>query len=90
MPTLICIGLYRLFFYANESRELRHIQVEAAEKEAKFWLEPLELSWNEGFQSRELKQIERHLRDNMSYLIACWNSFFGGAPDDEQQTTLPG
>ncbi|MDX2074794.1 MAG: DUF4160 domain-containing protein [bacterium] len=77
MPTVMQIGAYRFFFYSNENDEPRHIHIKSAENEAKYWLEPLELAWNYGFNSRELKQIERHLHDNMSYVIESWDNFFG-------------
>ena len=69
MPTVMRIGQFRFFFYSNENDEPRHVHMKAAENEAKYWLEPLEMSWNKGFNTRELKQIERHLQDNLAYLI---------------------
>ncbi|MEO8610931.1 MAG: DUF4160 domain-containing protein [Chloroflexota bacterium] len=83
MPTVIRIGLYRFFFYSNENDEPRHIHVKAAENEAKFWLDPIELEWNEGFNNRQLKQIERHIQDNQSYIIEIWDEFFGEQDNDE-------
>jgi hypothetical protein len=85
MPTVMRIGRFRFFFYANENDEPRHVHVKAAENEAKYWLNPLELSWNEGFNTRDLKQIERHLKDNLTYLIEAWDEFFGGFGDDETE-----
>jgi hypothetical protein len=85
MPTAMRIGPFRFFFYSNENDEPHHIHVRAAENEAKYWLEPLELSWNHGFNTRQLKQIERHLQDNLAYLIEAWDEFFGVADDDETE-----
>jgi len=85
MPTVMRIGPFRFFFYSNENDEPRHIHIRAAENEAKYWIEPIELSWNHGFNSRELKQIERHLQDNLAYLIESWDEFFGGSGDDETE-----
>jgi hypothetical protein len=54
MPTVMRIGGFRFFFYSNENDEPRHIHVKDADHEAKYWLEPLELAWNRGFNTREL------------------------------------
>ena len=82
MPTVMHIGRFRFFFYSNENDEPRHVHVKAAENEAKYWLDSPELSWNHGFNTRELTQIERHLRDNLAYLIEAWDEFFGAADDE--------
>jgi hypothetical protein len=36
MPTVMRIGRFRFFFYANENDEPHHIHVKAAENEAKY------------------------------------------------------
>jgi len=77
MPTIMQIGPYRFFFYANENDEPRHVHIRNAENEAKYWLEPVELAYNYGYNSRELKRIEQHINDNMAYLIEVWDTFFG-------------
>jgi len=84
MPTVMQIGAFRFFFYSNENDEPRHIHIKSAENQAKYWLEPLEFAWNYGFNSRELKQIERHLADNMAYLMESWDNFFG-VNDDKSE-----
>jgi hypothetical protein len=43
------------------------------------------MAWNQGFNTRELKQIERHLQDNLAYLIEVWDEFFGVSDDDETE-----
>jgi hypothetical protein len=77
MPTVMRIGPYRFFFYSNEGDEPRHIHIQAADSEAKFWLDPLDLEWNHGFNERQIRQIERHIRDNLAYLMEAWDEFFG-------------
>ena len=76
MPTVLRIGPYRFFFYADERQEPPHIHVIAAEKEAKYWLEPLELSWNDGFRSGELKEIELLIMANLNLILEPWHVFF--------------
>lgn len=76
MPTVMRIGPYRFFFYSNENDEPKHVHVRADDNEAKFWLEPLQLAWNRGFNERKLKQIERHIQDNLAYIIEAWEEYF--------------
>jgi hypothetical protein len=53
MPTVLRIGPYRFYFWANESQEPPHIHVESAEREAKYWLAPVAFCSNKGFRSGE-------------------------------------
>jgi Domain of unknown function (DUF4160) len=76
MPTVFVINGFRFFFYSNENDEPVHIHVEKAEDAAKFWLNPVELEYNYGFSSRELKQIESIVKQNSNTLIAKWNEYF--------------
>ena len=76
MPTVLRIGPYRFYFWANESQEPPHIHVASAEREAKYWLVPVALSWNEGFRSGELKEIEELLRLHLELLLEAWHDFF--------------
>jgi len=50
MPTVLRIGRFRFYFFSNEREEPAHIHVKAAEDEAKFWLDPMELAANYGFR----------------------------------------
>ena len=50
MPTVKGIpGPYRLFFYSFDCDEPRHVHVRRERMVCKFWLEPIVLSFNEGF-----------------------------------------
>lgn len=77
MPTVMRIGPYRFFFYSNEGNEPPHVHVRSGDGEAKYWLESLELAWSRGFNERQLRQIERHIRDNLAYLVEAWDEYFG-------------
>ncbi len=77
MPTVLRVGRYRFFFYSNEGREPPHIHVKAARNEAKFWLNPVELVANYGFNGRELNEVERLVVQHRSDLIEAWNEHFG-------------
>ncbi len=77
MPTVLRVGAYRFFFYSNENAEPRHIHVRASDEEAKYWLDPVTLVWNRGFNERQLRQIEQIIRDNRVSLLTAWDEFFG-------------
>jgi hypothetical protein len=76
MPTVLRIGPYRFYFWADERQEPPHIHIAAAENEAKYWLIPFERSWNRGFRSGELKEIERLIEANLELLKEAWHEFF--------------
>jgi len=78
MPTVLRIGPYRFFFYADERQEPPHIHVVAAGKEAKYWLSPVRRAWNQEFRSGELKEIESIVAVNLNLFQEAWNDFFNG------------
>lgn len=49
MPVILRIGRYRFFFFSNESNEPAHIHVRASGDEAKYWLDPVQVAANHGF-----------------------------------------
>jgi hypothetical protein len=77
MPTVLRIGRFRFFFYSNEGQEPPHIHVRAGEGEAKFWLDPILLAANYGFNGRELNEIERLVELHEAGLREAWNEHFG-------------
>jgi len=44
---------------------------------AKFWLEPVQLAKNIGFNSAEIKKIEKLIIDNEIKLKEAWYGYFG-------------
>jgi hypothetical protein len=73
MPTVLRVGRYRFFFFSNEGIEPPHIHVKAGGDEAKYWLEPISLVVNYGFNARELGQIERIVAEHVDQLLEAWN-----------------
>jgi len=47
MPTVLNIDGYRFFFYSRENGEPPHIHVEYGDKLAKYWLDPLDLPYQD-------------------------------------------
>ena len=73
MPTVLRVKGYRIGFYSSEPDEPAHVHVQKAGNEAKFWLGPVQLSWNKGFREAELREIARILATHEAELIESWN-----------------
>ncbi|MHB0972429.1 MAG: DUF4160 domain-containing protein [Thermoanaerobaculia bacterium] len=76
MPTVLREGPYRLHFYSNEQGEPAHIHVSRDQATAKFWLKPVRLGYNFGFNARDLRAIEGIISGNERALVEAWNGFF--------------
>jgi Domain of unknown function (DUF4160) len=76
MPVVLFVNGFRFFFFSNENEEPIHIHVEKGDAAAKFWLNPLELEYNFGFSSRELRQIKELTEMNRLLFIQKWNEYF--------------
>jgi len=76
MPVVLFINGFRDFFFSNENDEPVHIHVEKADATAKFWLNPIELVYNFGFSSRELRQIKELTEKNIELFLKKWNEYF--------------
>ena len=77
MPTVLRSGRYRFFFYSNEGNEPPHTHVKAGGDEAKFWLDPIALAANHGFNGRELGEIEQLIRQHQVELLEAWHEHLG-------------
>jgi len=77
MPTVMKSGPYRFFFYAGDRDEPRHIHVERDDKVAKYWLSPVRLHSNGGFNRLELSRIRTIIEQNHEQLLEAWNGYFG-------------
>jgi hypothetical protein len=77
MPTVLCSGPYRIYFFSHEPNEPPHVHIDRDESSAKFWLVPVEMVRNLGFSRRELAELERLVMQNQPLLLEAWNEFFG-------------
>jgi hypothetical protein len=50
-----------------------HIHVENA---GKFWLQPVELAWAVGYNSRELRQLRELVEENVVEFLEKWHEHF--------------
>jgi hypothetical protein len=79
MPVILRFRGYVFFFYSNEGNPLEpvHIHVRNAESEAKFWLEPdISLARNDGFNSKELKEIFVIVETHRMQFTEAWYDYF--------------
>lgn len=77
MPVVLRSGPYRFYFYSHEPNEPPHVHVDRDNLSAKFWLNPVGLARNLGFNARELRQLERLVASNQAMLMEAWNGYFG-------------
>jgi hypothetical protein len=73
MPVVLRIGRYRFFFFSNEGQESPHIHVRAGGDEAKFWLDPVQLAANYGFNTSDINQIEQLVEEHRDDLLEAWH-----------------
>ena len=76
MPTVLYIGGYRFFFYANENSEPHHIHVQRERFLAKFWLRPVSLASSVGFPAQELHKLLELVTANQKTFVEAWDEFF--------------
>lgn len=74
MQTVLRVESYRVHFYSHEPNEPPHVHVDRDDQSAKFWLDSVALARNLGFSPRELRRIERILRERESDLLEAWVS----------------
>lgn len=71
------IGPYRLFFYSADGNEPPHIHIAREGRVAKFWLDPVRLAGSGGYTRRDLRELDRLVRDNRTALLDAWHDYFG-------------
>lgn len=58
---------WKVSFYSYDLCERRHVHVSRENAECKFWIEPaIQLAWNRGFASHELRDILRVIEANLA------------------------
>jgi len=76
MPTVLCIGPYRFYFYSHEPNEPAHVHVDRDNLSAKFWIDPVQLARNFGFSPKDLRIIENMVVEHQLELQEKWNGYF--------------
>lgn len=76
-PTVFRSGPFRFYFFSREEPR-RHVHVQCAGGEAKFWIEPtIELAANEGLRTRQLAAARRLIEEHLHEIRAAWQAHFG-------------
>jgi hypothetical protein len=78
VPTVLRAGPYRFGFYALDRDEPRHVHVWRDNGEAKFWLDPVRYDGSRHFNERELRRIERLVREYAASIREQWDEYFSG------------
>lgn len=76
MPTVLRVDGYRFFFFSNEGNEPVHIHVESGDGYCKYWLNPVLLAYNTGFNSTELNKIRKLVEEHSPFIENSWNEYF--------------
>lgn len=77
MPVVLRVGpVYRFYFYSADSGEPRHVHIDRDRQRAKFWLDPISLAFNRGFQQSELRAIRKIVDDHQDTLRREWDAYF--------------
>jgi len=69
MPTVLRTGPYRFYFYSHEPNEPPHVHVDRDNLSAKFWLNPVSLARNLGFNARELRRLQSLVTEHQTELL---------------------
>jgi hypothetical protein len=77
MPTVLRSGPYRFYFYSHEPNEPPHVHADRDDRSTKFWLEPVALARNFGFNARELGVLQKIIAANQELLLEAWHGYFG-------------
>jgi hypothetical protein len=78
MPTVRGIlGPYRFFFYSFDCNEPLHVHVQRERRLCKFWLEPVVLSFNDGFPPAELNRIRKLIFKHLERIMEAWDEHCG-------------
>jgi Domain of unknown function (DUF4160) len=77
MPTLLRVGPYRFYFYSHEVNEPPHVHVDRDALSAKFWMNPVALAHNFGFNARELRKLQSLVIEQRLEFLEAWNGYFG-------------
>lgn len=80
MPTVLRSGPYRFYFYSHDLiHESPHVHVDRDDLSAKFWLKPVALASNLGFNASELRKIEKIVSEQQAELLERWSKEYGRA-----------
>ena len=59
--------------------EPAHVHVDRDKLSAKFWINPVALARNLGFNARELRRLQALVIEHQTEFLEAWNEYFGPA-----------
>ena len=77
MPTIFRYKGFRFHFFSDEGTEPPHVHIRRAEDSCKFWLDPVELVYNDGMRSHEITELEGVVHEHRSEFLRKWHEYFG-------------
>lgn len=77
MPTVMTDGPYSFIFFSSDRGEPIHIHVKRDDQLVKFWLNPVAMAKNRGFNLHELGQIAKLVVKHEQTLMEAWHDYFG-------------
>jgi hypothetical protein len=74
MPVVLRMKGYKFLFYEADLDEPSHIHIGKEGKEAKFWLEPVEMARTGRFKPIQLREIKRIIDEHRDDLVRAWKN----------------
>lgn len=75
MPELFRLFGIRFFFFSNEHLPI-HVDIENADGDAKFEINPVKLVNNNGMKNKDLRLAESIIEENEELIEKRWNEYF--------------
>lgn len=72
MPVVLRVKGHRFWFYEADLDEPPHVHVGKEDKEAKYWMIPVELAKSRGFREHELNEIKRIVVEYENDILEAW------------------
>jgi hypothetical protein len=76
MPTILRLLGFRFFFYSNEGNEPPHVHIEKGDAEGKYWLDPVEEDYMDGFTKAEEKRAHEIVAEHQENFKKDWHDYF--------------
>ena len=77
MPTLLRWNGFRFYFFSSDGDEPPHVHIDRDGATAKYWLSPVVLARNIGFNPRDLRVIEGKVGEERARFLEAWRDYFG-------------
>ena len=76
MPTIYRYKGFRFHFFSNEGHEPPHVQIRRGDDSCKFWLQPVNLAYNDGMNGHEITELEQVTSENRDEFLRKWHEYF--------------